>query len=75
MVECIKEKMMLSPYLNAREGAVLYKLLIIIAFSIFFVKIILKYAHKLDLYDVPNERSHHCVITPSGAGIGFVSSL
>jgi len=53
----------------------LYKLFIIVAFSMFFVKLILKYAHKLDLYDVPNERSHHCVITPSGAGIGFVSAL
>ncbi len=43
--------------------------------SILFIKLILKYAHKLDLYDVPNERSHHCTITPSGAGIGFVSAL
>lgn len=43
--------------------------------SYFFVKLILKYAHKLDLYDVPNERSHHCSVTPSGAGIGFVSAL
>lgn len=40
-----------------------------------FIKLILKYAHKLDLYDVPNERSHHCAVTPSGAGIGFVSAL
>ncbi len=37
-----------------------------------FVKIIIKYSHFLDLYDVPNERSHHCSVTPSGAGIGFI---
>ncbi|SFV53478.1 Undecaprenyl-phosphate N-acetylglucosaminyl 1-phosphate transferase [hydrothermal vent metagenome] len=43
--------------------------------SILFIKLIVKYAHKLDLYDVPNERSHHCSITPSGAGIGFISAL
>ncbi|MDF1877965.1 undecaprenyl/decaprenyl-phosphate alpha-N-acetylglucosaminyl 1-phosphate transferase [Sulfurimonas sp. SAG-AH-194-L11] len=40
-----------------------------------FIKLILKYAHKLNLYDVPNECSHHCSVTPSGAGIGFVSAL
>jgi len=38
-------------------------------------KVIIKYARKLDLYDVPNERSHHCSITPSGAGIGFITTL
>ena len=53
----------------------LYKLLAVIALSFIFVKIIIKYAHKLDLYDVPNERSHHCNITPSGAGIGFVMAF
>ena len=53
----------------------IYKLLAIIVLSFLFVKIILKYAHKLDLYDVPNERSHHCSITPSGAGVGFVMAF
>jgi len=53
----------------------IYKLFIIVALSIVLVKMVLKYAHVLDLYDVPNERSHHCNITPSGAGIGFVSAL
>lgn len=51
------------------------KLLVIILFSYIFVKLIIKYAHKLNLYDVPNERSHHCKITPSGAGIGFISAF
>ncbi|MEA2073623.1 MAG: MraY family glycosyltransferase [Campylobacterota bacterium] len=46
-----------------------------ILLSYFSVKIILKYAHKLELYDVPNERSHHCNITPSGAGLGFIAAL
>ena len=49
-----------------------YKLIAIITLSILFVKLIIHYAHKLNLYDVPNERSHHCSVTPSGAGIGFV---
>jgi len=52
-----------------------YKLFVVVVLSFLFVKLILKYAHKLDLYDVPNERSHHCSVTPSGAGIGFISSL
>ena len=52
-----------------------FKLFIVTFLSFLFVKLIIKYAHKLDLYDVPNERSHHCSITPSGAGIGFVFAL
>ena len=50
-------------------------LLIIISLSYFFVYLVIKYAPKLNLYDMPNERSHHCSITPSGAGIGFVGAL
>ena len=50
------------------------KLLVIIALAYIFVRLIIKYAHKLNLYDIPNERSHHCNITPSGAGIGFISA-
>jgi len=50
-------------------------LLAIVFLSYIMIKILLKYAHKLELYDVPNERSHHCNITPSGAGIGFVGTL
>jgi len=43
--------------------------------SFLLVKIVIRLAHKLDLYDVPNERSHHCRITPSGAGIGFMGAF
>lgn len=48
-------------------------LLFTLIFSYISIRVIIKYAHKLDLYDVPNERSHHCRITPSGAGIGFIT--
>ena len=51
------------------------KLLIIILLSYLLVKLVIRFAHKLDLYDVPNERSHHCNVTPSGAGIGFVMAF
>jgi len=44
-------------------------------FSYIFVKLVVTYAHKLGLYDIPNERSHHCSVTPSGGGIGFVVAL
>ena len=44
----------------------------IVLLSYMAVKLIIKYSHKLELYDVPNERSHHCNVTPSGAGIGFI---
>ena len=40
--------------------------------SLVLVKLVITYSHKLNLYDVPNERSHHCNITPSGAGLGFI---
>ena len=54
--------------------ALILKLLVIIVLSYIFVRLIIKYSHKLNLYDVPNERSHHCNVTPSGAGIGFISA-
>lgn len=50
-------------------------LLFLVTLSYVGVKLVIQYAHKLDLYDVPNERSHHCNVTPSGAGLGFVSAL
>jgi len=43
--------------------------------SLALVKLVITYSHKLNLYDIPNERSHHCNITPSGAGLGFVSAF
>ncbi|MEA1983408.1 MAG: MraY family glycosyltransferase [Campylobacterota bacterium] len=51
------------------------KILLTILFSYILVRLIIKYAHKLNLYDVPNERSHHCNITPSGAGAGFITAF
>ena len=51
------------------------KLFSIIILSYILVKVVIKLSHKLDLHDVPNERSHHCSVTPSGAGIGFVMSF
>lgn len=51
------------------------KLLAITLLSYLLVKLVIRLAHKLDLYDVPNERSHHCNVTPSGAGIGFVMAF
>jgi len=53
----------------------LQKLLLIIILSSILVKLLIKYAYHLNLLDVPNERSHHCNIIPSGAGIGFVSAF
>ena len=43
--------------------------------SIVFVKLLIKYAPKLGLQDVPNARSAHKVVIPKSAGIGFVSAV
>ena len=43
--------------------------------SYLLVLLVVRYAHSLKLLDVPNERSHHCSIIASGAGIGFVSAI
>lgn len=51
------------------------KLLSIAFVSYLFALFVIKYAHKLRLLDMPNERSNHCSIIPTGAGIGFVSAL
>jgi UDP-GlcNAc:undecaprenyl-phosphate GlcNAc-1-phosphate transferase len=51
------------------------QLIIITLASYFLVKQVIKHAHSLHLLDIPNERSHHCNIIPSGAGIGFVAAL
>jgi len=50
----------------------MYKFFLVAVLSYVFVKLIAKYAHKLKLLDIPNERSHHCQIIPRGGGIGFV---
>lgn len=43
----------------------------IFIFSILFVYLLKKYAFKLGLVDVPNDRSTHVKHMPRGAGIGF----
>ncbi|MEA3455645.1 MAG: MraY family glycosyltransferase [Campylobacterota bacterium] len=39
--------------------------------SLIYIKIMVHYAPKLGLVDIPNERSSHSKHTPRGAGIGF----
>lgn len=51
------------------------QLILITLFSYLLVKQVIKHAHDLHLLDIPNERSHHCDIIASGAGIGFVAAL
>ncbi len=43
--------------------------------SFIFIKLIIKYATKLKLVDVPNSRSTHKHTTPRGAGIGIFLSI
>lgn len=50
---------------------IIFKLTLTFLLSFFFIKLILKYASKLGLSDIPNERSSHTKITPRGGGIGF----
>ena len=51
------------------------KLLSITILSYLLIKLVIKYANDLKLLDIPNERSHHCNIIPSGAGIGFIGAF
>ncbi len=39
------------------------------------VRVVIRYSRFLRLYDVPNERSHHSCVTPTGGGLGFISIL
>jgi len=39
--------------------------------SLLYIKLLVHYAPKLGLVDIPNERSSHTKHTPRGAGIGF----
>jgi UDP-N-acetylmuramyl pentapeptide phosphotransferase/UDP-N-acetylglucosamine-1-phosphate transferase len=48
------------------------ELLLVTALSYVLIKLLVSNAKKLNLLDIPNERSHHCSIVPRGAGIGFV---
>ncbi len=53
----------------------LLKLIFLILLSYLLVKQVIKHAQTLHLLDIPNERSHHCNIIPSGAGIGFIMAF
>lgn len=53
----------------------LIELFFTMLFSYIFVKLVVAYAHKLGLYDISNERSHHCSVTHSGGAIGFAVAL
>jgi len=48
------------------------ELLFVALLSYFSVQLIKKQAVRLDLLDLPNERSQHVQILPRGAGVGFV---
>jgi UDP-GlcNAc:undecaprenyl-phosphate/decaprenyl-phosphate GlcNAc-1-phosphate transferase len=54
---------------------ILLQIFLLTLFSYILVKIVIKYAHELRFLDIPNERSHHCDIIPSGAGLGFISAF
>jgi len=43
--------------------------------SYILIKILIKNAVRLNLLDIPNGRSYHCSIVPSGGGIGFVAAF
>ena len=44
---------------------------LIFLLSLLYIKLLVHYAPKLGLVDIPNERSSHTKQTPRGAGIGF----
>ncbi len=44
---------------------------LIFLLSLLYIKLLVHYAPKLGLVDIPNERSSHTLHTPRGAGIGF----
>ncbi len=47
------------------------ELVLIFLLSLFYIKLLVHYAPRLGLVDIPNERSSHTKQTPRGAGIGF----
>lgn len=47
----------------------------IFVLSFIFIIILIKYAEKLGLQDIPNKRSSHKKIVPKSAGLGFVSAV
>jgi len=54
---------------------VFIEILSIFLLTYLFIRILCHYAPQFGLVDIPNERSSHCAIVPSGAGIGFISSV
>ena len=53
----------------------LYSLIFTTLLSYLFIKLIITYAIKLHLTDIPNERSTHFETIPLGAGIGFIIAM
>jgi len=47
-------------------------LIVITIISYISILVLLQNAQKLQLLDIPNERSHHSSVVPRGAGIGFI---
>lgn len=54
------------------DTSLILKLAIAFAASLFFIKLLIRFAPKLGLVDIPNHRSHHKNVTPRGAGIGIL---
>jgi len=50
-------------------------LIVIFILSIILIKFLIKYAGKLGLEDIPNDRSAHKKIIPKSAGVCFVSAV
>lgn len=51
------------------------KIVITFAVSLFFIKLLIRYASTLGLVDVPNHRSVHQNVTPRGAGIAMMLAI
>jgi UDP-GlcNAc:undecaprenyl-phosphate GlcNAc-1-phosphate transferase len=52
-----------------------YKLITIFLLTSLFISLLIRYAPKLGLVDIPNHRSIHKKITPRGAGIGMIFAI
>ena len=52
-----------------------FESILIFILSLAFIYLIRKYASKIGLVDVPNERSVHVDSVPRAAGIGFFSAV
>jgi len=57
------------------ENQLLILMISAFVLSLLFIKLIIKYAEKFYLVDIPNQRSIHQHITPRGAGIGIFLSV